>query len=206
MGYSWLDGNLPIVGNPGIGWDIAWKRFVTVIIGKEPSHFLHALHTITSPIGCAASFIIMMFPPKSGRKAVRLRNASTMTSLSFIYSDVMAAWISSESSRISRGGITDLFPGMRERFLGLAQQIQAVKIQAMIAKWEGSIRGVWPGEEYLKLATVQSDMMSSLALVCVRNIKPCDEFLTSCDTFSLPGRSHRSTVRCESHSCTVPWS
>ena len=88
-----------------------------------------------------------------------------MSSLSFIYSDVMAAWISSDASRSPKGSIAD--PAMRERFLALAQQIQAVKIQTMIAKWEGSIRGVWPGEEYLKLATVQSDMMSSLALVRV---------------------------------------
>lgn len=33
VGYSWLDGNLQILGNPGIGWPIAWKRFVTVMIG-----------------------------------------------------------------------------------------------------------------------------------------------------------------------------
>lgn len=33
MGYSWVDAHLPLVGSPGIGWPIAWKRFVTVIIG-----------------------------------------------------------------------------------------------------------------------------------------------------------------------------
>ena len=38
-------------------------------------------------------------------------------------------------------------------------------MQTMVAKWEGSIRGAWPGNEYLKLAGVQADMMSSLALV-----------------------------------------
>jgi hypothetical protein len=38
MGYSWVDGNLLIVGNPGIGWSIAWRRWVTVIIGEVSSH------------------------------------------------------------------------------------------------------------------------------------------------------------------------
>ena len=75
----------------------------------------------------------------------------------------MAAWIGSDASRSMKGSIAD--NTMRERFLALAQQIQAVRGQTMIAKWEGSIRGVWPVDEYLKLATAQSDMMSSLALV-----------------------------------------
>lgn len=113
----------------------------------------------------------MMFPPKSGRKAVRLRNASTIASMSFIYSDIMAAWISSAaaSPKAQAHGIADLLPGMREKFLALATQLQAVKVQTGIAKWEGSIRGAWPGDEYLKIADVQMGMMSSLALVRDRN-------------------------------------
>ena len=64
----------------------------------------------------------------------------------------MATWISSDASQSPKGSIAD--PAMRGRFLALAQQIQAIKIQTMITKWEGSIRGVWPREGYLKLATV----------------------------------------------------
>lgn len=105
----------------------------------------------------------MMLPPKSGRKAVRLRNAATMSTLSYLYSDIMAAWISSGAS--PKGNNAELLPRLRHKFLGLAQQIQAVKMQTMVAKWEGSLRGAWPGDEYLKLAGVQADMMSSLALV-----------------------------------------
>lgn len=118
--------------------------------------------------GCAASFILMMFPPKSGRKAVRLRNASNITTLSFLYSDVMAAWISSSSARHAHGSLTELLPNARKKFLGLATQLQMVKMQTAVARWEGSIRGSWPFEEYMKLAGVQTDMMSSLSLVrCV---------------------------------------
>ena len=34
VGYSWLDGHLPMIGNPGKGWNVAWKRWVLVVIGK----------------------------------------------------------------------------------------------------------------------------------------------------------------------------
>ena len=108
----------------------------------------------------------MMLPPKSGRKAVRLRNASTMSQLAFLYSDIMAAWISNEPAHPSpRDAHSHFLPGMRKKVLALAAQIQAVKMQIPIARYEGSIRGAWPGDEYLKLANVQSDMRSSMALV-----------------------------------------
>ncbi|GJE92380.1 fusaric acid resistance protein-like domain containing protein [Phanerochaete sordida] len=147
QGYSWIDGHLHLVGNPGIGWDVAWRRFVNVIIGS------------------AASFVLMMLPPKSGRKAVRLRNASTMSQLAFLYSDIMAAWISSGSARHAHGALAELLPDARRKFLALAAQLQAVKTQTAIARWEGSVRGAWPGDEYMRLASVQTDMMSSLALL-----------------------------------------
>lgn len=49
--------------------------------------------------GSAASFIIMMLPPKSGRKAVRLRNASTINKLAQTYTFLMSAWIRTDFER-----------------------------------------------------------------------------------------------------------
>lgn len=34
VGYSWVNGHLVIVGNVGIGWAVAWRRWVLVMIGK----------------------------------------------------------------------------------------------------------------------------------------------------------------------------
>ena len=34
VGYSWIDGNLVVVGSPGIGWGVTWRRWLTVLIGK----------------------------------------------------------------------------------------------------------------------------------------------------------------------------
>jgi hypothetical protein len=101
----------------------------------------------------------MMLPPKSGRKAVRLRNASTVSALMFIYSDIMAVWISNQDVD------ANLIPRVRTKFLALGAQLQALRMQTAVAKWEGSIRGAWPAEEYMKLINVQADMMSSMALV-----------------------------------------
>lgn len=39
VGYSWIDGHLMTIGNPGIGWSIAWKRWVLVVIG-EPLYII----------------------------------------------------------------------------------------------------------------------------------------------------------------------
>ncbi|KAF9074230.1 hypothetical protein BDP27DRAFT_1317519 [Rhodocollybia butyracea] len=75
IGYSWVDGHIAQFATPGIGWSIAWKRFTLVVIGS------------------AASFIVMMLPPTSGRKAVRSRNASIIASLGNLYAFLMSTWI-----------------------------------------------------------------------------------------------------------------
>ncbi|KAI0070747.1 hypothetical protein K474DRAFT_1631398 [Panus rudis PR-1116 ss-1] len=146
MGYSWLDGHIPVLGNVGIGWSIVWRRWLLVMIGS------------------AGSFILMMFPPKSGRKAVRLRNASNITSLSFLYSTLISAWIS-DKERPRTKDTNEWIPGFRDRLIDVATQIQALRVQTTVAKWEGSIRGAWPYEDYMRLLNIEMEMLSGLALI-----------------------------------------
>ncbi|KAI0946571.1 hypothetical protein AcW1_010001 [Taiwanofungus camphoratus] len=153
VGYSWLDGHIAQVGNVGIGWSVAWRRWVLVLIGS------------------LASFIVMIFPPTSGRKAVRLRNASTVAELSYIYSHLMSAWINDEEpaddQKEKGDSLTsaEWIPEFRHKLIAVAQQLQALRTQTAVAKWEGSIRGAWPFEEYLNLLNIQSDMVGNLALL-----------------------------------------
>lgn len=109
-----------------------------------------------------------MLPPKSGRKAVRLRNAGTIATLSSLYADILSAWIRGED-RVAQDKharyLVEWIPGFRDRLLGLSAQIQAVRTSTMLAKWEGSIRGRWPSDQYTRLADVQSEMVANLALV-----------------------------------------
>lgn len=46
MGYSWIDAHLLVVGSPGVGWPVAWKRFVLIMIGMQSAY--NVLAVITS--------------------------------------------------------------------------------------------------------------------------------------------------------------
>ena len=179
VGYSWLDTHITVLGNPGKGWDIAWRRWVLVSIGASAANITHPgtwylprpIYLISN-LGSAASFILMMFPPKSGRKAVRLRNASILQSLASLYSDIISVWIGAEgTTNIARPkSQSDWVAGVRAKIVGLAAQLQALKQQTALAKWEGSIRGAWPIEDYMKLAEEETKIMANLSLVSFRFI------------------------------------
>jgi hypothetical protein len=146
VGYSWVDGHTVQVSTPGIGWSVAWKRWVLVMIG------------------CLASFVIMMLPPTSGRKAVRFRNASSVVALSKIYGFLISTWISSSSRhKVAANAPADWINDFRNQLITQAQEINTIRGLTNLAKWEGSIRGAWPSEEYMRLVEVQSEMVSSLA-------------------------------------------
>ncbi|KAI8970891.1 hypothetical protein BD414DRAFT_501521 [Trametes punicea] len=157
VGYSWIDGNLPgIFQNVGIGWNVAWRRWVLVMIGS------------------AASFILMMFPPKSGRKAVRLRNASVISGISYLYSHLTSLWLSADGPfdhpPEAKGGSSTYarqkWPAeLRAKFIAIAEQIQDLRVRTAMSKWEGSIRGAWASENYNRLLELESDMLSSLILL-----------------------------------------
>ncbi|KAI0041578.1 hypothetical protein FA95DRAFT_677065 [Auriscalpium vulgare] len=153
-GFSWIDGHLPVISDPGIGWPVAWRRWTLVMIG------------------CAASFILMLFPPKSGRKHVRLFNAKTLTSLGNIYALLMSTWIAQEETD-EKGEVSEKTPlsaqspawanSFREKMIKVALQVQHVKEQAALARWEGNFRGNWAAEEYDRIIMLQEQMIAVLA-------------------------------------------
>ncbi|KAI0279079.1 hypothetical protein BGY98DRAFT_916273 [Russula aff. rugulosa BPL654] len=146
IGYSWIDGHLPVISDPGIGGTAAWRRCTLVLIG------------------CTATFIIMMIPPKSGRKAVRLRAAATIDGLGHAYTMLMSAWIVEDGSTKSVPlTSTNWLRPFRRRMIAITAQLHANKQQMMLATWEGSIRGRWPKHEYIKLMEVQEEMIAVLS-------------------------------------------
>ncbi|KAH9919972.1 uncharacterized protein BXZ73DRAFT_52330 [Epithele typhae] len=152
LGYSWIDGNLSgLTQNIGIGWEVTWKRWVTTMIG------------------CAASFIVMMLPPKSGRKAVRIRNANVLSGISYLYSHLTSIWLSADDPlQLSCGKFTPASRGwpedLRAKFVVLSEQIQDLRMRTEMSKWEGNIRGAWPYEDYSRMVELQSEMLNSLVL------------------------------------------
>lgn len=60
----------------------------------DPAMQLMTWHRFTLVvIGCVASFIVMFVPPKSARKAVRVRNATAISGLSNVYLSLTSTWI-----------------------------------------------------------------------------------------------------------------
>jgi hypothetical protein len=107
----------------------------------------------------------MMLPPKSGRKAVRLRAAATIDELGHAYTMLMSAWIVEDDSRNGANWVKPF----RRRLVAVTIQIQAGKQQMMLASWEGNVRGRWPKDEYIKLVEVQEQMVAVLSQV--RDVK-----------------------------------
>lgn len=146
IGYSWIDNHLPVISNVGFGWQVAWKRWTLVTIGT------------------AATFIVMLFPTKSARKAVRLGCAKTLTSLSHIYASLMAAWITdTPTSKELKAGPSAWANSFRNELSVVALQLRDLKGTAESARWEGNVRGHWPYGEYSRLIDVQQEMIASLA-------------------------------------------
>ncbi|KAJ7302791.1 hypothetical protein DFH08DRAFT_826257 [Mycena albidolilacea] len=119
----------------------------------------HAVQ-FTSP-GSVVSFILMMLPSKSGRKAVRQRNAVSIAVLGEVYPSPISIWISKQDTDSAR--LTQWTAHFRARLMALADEIGAIRVLTELAKWEGSIRGKWPAAEYARLLDVQVDMIGSLA-------------------------------------------
>jgi Aromatic acid exporter family member 2 len=117
--------------------------------------------------GCAASFVIMMLPPKSGRKAVRLRAAASIDGLGHVYTTLMSAWITeNDAGKDSSFASSNWIRAFRGRAITVGLQIMASKQYMMAASWEGGIRGRWPQEEYAKLTEVQEEIVAVLSQVC----------------------------------------
>ena len=117
-------------------------------------------------IGCGASFIVMMLPPKSGRKAVRLHTAKSISALGSVYTSLMSAWITEgDSGKDVSFAATNWVKAFRGQLIGVTLQVLNGKQEMMTAAWEGNIRGRWPHHEYTRLAEIQEDMIGVLAQV-----------------------------------------
>ncbi|KAJ6554824.1 hypothetical protein B0H19DRAFT_1263119 [Mycena capillaripes] len=125
VGYSWIDGHAVQFASPGIGCSVAWKRWALVMAGA------------------AASFILMMFPPKSGRKA---------------------------HAGASTPGPTPWMANFRTTLMGLADEMQAIlspssKGRSDISKTSGGPRSSTLHSSKVLNPNFISDVMAAFTLV-----------------------------------------
>ncbi|KAJ1304398.1 hypothetical protein OPQ81_005547 [Rhizoctonia solani] len=160
VGYSWIDTHLPSQGNPGYGYEIFWRRVVLVLVGF------------------AASFIMMLLPPQSSRKALRLGTSSTISQISQLYGLLISSWLAAEEkeedekangnedstaeNKPSSHTYEKWLPAFRAKLMSVAGALTAQKMQMATIKWERNIRGGWPAEHYEKLLEVQTKMVCDL--------------------------------------------
>src|ERR1700722_5484154 len=109
----------------------------------------------------------MMLPPTSARKAVRLRNASTILGLCSVYGYLTSAWVSLEGGdKQDRAHVTSTWrTEFRRKLVALMEKIQDAQALTQLARWEGNVRGHRPVEEYVRLEAVQLEVLSSLGQV-----------------------------------------
>ncbi|CAE6480532.1 unnamed protein product, partial [Rhizoctonia solani] len=160
VGYSWIDTHLPSQGNPGYGYEIFWRRVVLVLVGF------------------AASFIMMLLPPQSSRKALRLGTACTVSHISQLYGLLISSWLtveeetedekangkedSTDQNKSGSHPYEKWQPAFRAKLVSVAGALGAQKVQMATIKWERNIRGGWPAEHYEKLLEIQTKMLSDL--------------------------------------------
>lgn len=83
IGYSWKDTHNPTFGSPGYGWNVAWRRFLEVIIGA------------------LAAYIGAILPPSSSmRKYYRLSHATAIAEIGGMYCQVSFLLVSSVLERL----------------------------------------------------------------------------------------------------------
>ncbi|KZT41392.1 hypothetical protein SISSUDRAFT_305773 [Sistotremastrum suecicum HHB10207 ss-3] len=146
VGYSWIDGHLELVADPGVGWNLAWRRFLLVVLG------------------CAAGFVIMLFPSVSSRELVRVSNANCIREISELYTSVVAAWMfTDEIGKTEEEFMAIWSPKFRGKLLSTTSKLYGLRAQTKMAKWEGSMRGNWQYDEYARLVEVQIEMTGALA-------------------------------------------
>lgn len=96
---------------------------------------------------------MMLLPPQSSRKALRLSNASTITDISQIYGILISSWLTVEEEvedKEADGTIDEAeenkpvvhpyekwTPAFRAKLMSVATRLGAQKLQMKTIKWEG---------------------------------------------------------------------
>lgn len=124
-----------------------------VLVGKCDNTWRPAFPNLyTGSIGFAASFIMMLLPPQSSRKALRLGSASTISDISQIYGILISSWLTVEEEDEDKeaNGATSKdeenkpishpyekwTPAFRAKLIAVATRLGAQKLQMKTIQWE----------------------------------------------------------------------
>ncbi|KAF8911493.1 hypothetical protein CPB84DRAFT_1671782 [Gymnopilus junonius] len=133
IGYSYQDVRLDLPGNPGYGWSVAWRRFITVTCGVS------------------AAFIASFFPPSTTiRGYQRHLLATTSAEIGTVYCSILSFANTKYEPEIQE--IISTLLAVRNK-LG---RLLAMRINV---GYEFSLQGRWPADRYQKIVDLQMNIL-----------------------------------------------
>ncbi|KAL0581273.1 hypothetical protein V5O48_000756 [Marasmius crinis-equi] len=148
IGYSYQDSHIVLPGNPGVGWDVAWRRFVLV----------------TS--GVTAAFLFSFFPPSyTIRRYQRATLATTGSEIGSIYCAILS-YASSRDPVEDQEIVTSL--------VAIRSKLNRSAVLKANAIYEFSLRGRWPAKRYHRVLEIQLQLTYSLShlLSIIEHLEP----------------------------------
>ncbi|KAJ7685439.1 hypothetical protein DFH06DRAFT_968491 [Mycena polygramma] len=137
VGYSYQDQYIRLPGNPGFGWEVAWRRFILVTAGVV-----------------AAGFFSLLPPSTTIRRYERMTMATTASEIGTMYCDVISY------ANIRQGmDPQDIVTGL----IAIRSKILRSITLKSNAIYEFSMRGRWPAKRYQKIMELQLQLAYSLS-------------------------------------------
>lgn len=140
VGYSWQDSHplASTVVNVGIGWDVAWRRFVTVAIGVT------------------AAFIFNFIPaPHTARSNVRAVFAKTIMTLGDLHCGLSNYARKRRRQETRNEELDASIVAVRAKLRGTESRMRVIKFE--------QIQGPWPSDAYHQLLTVQLEVLELMS-------------------------------------------
>lgn len=150
VGYSWKDSYNPTYGTPGTGWDVAWRRFLEVIIGST------------------AAVLWSFLPPSSTlREYLRESHASSIHRTGIMHCRLLALTSDRGEGEVDPSKLTGDLIAQRQKLRRLA-------VLSTNTSYELSPRGRWPKERYQVLFEVELALskLLSAAVIIVDRLGP----------------------------------
>ncbi|KAJ3712876.1 hypothetical protein C8R42DRAFT_727627 [Lentinula raphanica] len=167
IGYSYQDQFQALPSSPGVGWSVAWRRFLLVACGVF------------------AAFVFSFFPPAfTLRRYQRTTLATTCAELGVIYCAVLSLPNANSSSNKNNTGdhdpATQTLGHSEEthaivaRLIAIRGKLGRLKAGKVNVKYEISLRGKWPEERYHTLFELQMQISYSLShlLSIIEHLEP----------------------------------
>ncbi|KAG5358624.1 hypothetical protein CJU89_5253 [Yarrowia sp. B02] len=140
LGMSWTDGTGVTTPTIGLGFAVAWKRFVTVVIGLS------------------YGFICTLLPrPVTGKKIIRTTLASIIKDTGTLYcriSDFAVHRLAHPTQDVDLNN-DPIFKSI----VGAQNRIAGSQFLASLVQYEPSLQGQWPSKVYREITTIVSELV-----------------------------------------------